>query len=239
MLLQVSILGFGLILGGVFAAFFALQLFSGSTAFVSGVAVNPVVSALVLMMAIATIFQGVLLLIRERVVYPLFIAGSVALTLQTLFLSILFYWPFFVLFVLSVAGLYLTTEWVRFFKLSQATKPQGKIDSTDETNLRNQIPEEIFAYEVSDVLSEPIQIKTKQKPENDIGIESSSDSANESKHFEAELRKLRGEVKALKDAPQVKTKRKRRITIVKFLDMLVGALILLTIAAIIFVLFAG
>ena len=132
--------GFGLILGGLLCSIIAALWFTVD--FIATSVMSPNLSAdaqvsdfndfgyigaslseshfavgtLVLVMSIAVIVQGLLLLSREGHVGTLFLAGGIAFTAQVLFLMKVFYWPVFIVFLLTSVGLYLTTEWKRIHR---------------------------------------------------------------------------------------------------------------------------
>lgn len=151
--------GVGLILGGLLCSIIAALWFTGD--FIATSVMSPNLSAdaqvsdfndfgyigaslseshfavgtLVLVMSIAVIVQGLLLLSREGKVGTLFLAGGVAFTAQVLFLMKTFYWPVFIVFLLTSVGLYLTTEWKRIHR-KVAINAQDEVDYESSQILR-------------------------------------------------------------------------------------------------------
>lgn len=161
-------IGFGLIFGGLLCSIIAALWFTGD--FIATAVTSPNLSAdtqvsdfndfgyigesllasrflvgsLVLVMSIAVIVQGLLLLSREGKAGTVFLAGGIAFAAQVLFLMQAFYWPVFVVFLLTAAGLYLATEWQRIQRTAE-------IHEQESTTFENQ-----YALDdVPDVLTDP------------------------------------------------------------------------------------
>ena len=162
------VVGLGLLPGGIFCAFLAVLLLSGefedfvaNTSFF-GMDLLPVsvtrfhklvqiwggfsfaMGSAVLLMSIATLILGLIFVTRDGNRRSIVLGGYAALVIQTALLAIVFYWPVFIVFLLTATALYLGTEWEGGSSDTVSLGPRydGPIVEEDENRMMLSEPED-------------------------------------------------------------------------------------------------